>query len=248
MIENPGITCIIPFWNEGENLFMVLNEMKKVRNVSEIICIDDGSDDENFKILKSSYPEIKSLRLKKNRGKTGAIREGLKCAKGDFVLLLDADLRNLNSAEIERAVKAFNLAENLDMLILRRINASFFVRLYRADVLFSGERLMRRSDLETIIDTLSVQGWQLESAINNWMHTNGKVVAWMAHSGINKQKYIKWGFINGVRLDLKTYSDMISATGFNNLVKQILFFAKQEFRPLPAIRKNVKPVSVVETV
>lgn len=223
------ISCIIPFWNEGRNLFLVLDELIKVKNLSEIICVDDASQDDNFVEVRNQYPLVKAIRLDKNQGKSGAIKEGLKHATNEYVMLVDADLRNLNHREIEKAAEAFCTTENLDMLILRRKNAIFFVKLYRADVLFTGERILRKGDLETILNG-SVSGWQLESAINTWMYLNGKNVLWIPHSGINRQKYLKWGVINGLKLDLKTYSDMISATGFNNMIKQILFFARNELR------------------
>ena len=225
----PDISCIIPFWNEGRNLFSVLNEVTMVQNLSEIICVDDASQDGNYFKVKKWFPKIKLVRLEKNAGKSGAVREGLKHTGSEYVMLLDADLRNLDHREIQKAADAFRLAEDLDMLILRRVNAVFFVKLYRADVLFTGERILRKSDLETILNG-SVSGWQLESAINTWMYENGKHVLWVPHSGINKHKYLKWGMINGLKLDIKTYSDMISATGLNNMMKQILFFAKDELR------------------
>lgn len=230
MISEPQISCIIPFWNEGRNIFDVLDEISKARNLSEIICVDDASDDCNYSIIPRKYPGVKVIRLGQNRGKSGAVREGLRYASGDYILLVDADLRNLNYVEIEQAARACISRKDLDMLILRRVNAVFFVRLYRADVLFTGERILRKRDLETILDGSEVSGWQLESAINTWMFENNKKVAWIAHSAINKHKYLKWGVLKGLRLDLKTYSDMVSATGFNNIVKQIMFFAKNEIR------------------
>lgn len=229
VISVSEITCIIPFWNEGNNLLRVLDEISKARNISEIICVDDGSLDYNSEIIQRWYPQIKLIRLEKNSGKSGAVREGLKHAGGEFVFLLDADLHNLDHREIEKAVDAFLKTGDIDMLILRRVNSVTFVKLYRSDILFTGERIMRKIDLEKVLNG-SVNGWQLESAINTWMYINGKNVFWVPHSGINRHKYLKWGLFNGLRLDLKTYADMISAAGFNNILKQILFFAKKELK------------------
>jgi glycosyltransferase involved in cell wall biosynthesis len=225
----PLVTCIIPFWNEGRNLFCVLDEISKVGDIDEIICVDDASQDRNYMKVQSYYPHVKIIRLEKNKGKSGAIREGLKQAQGDYVFLIDADLRNLDHRELEKALDAFRKAGDIDMLILRRVNAVFFVKLYRADVLFTGERILKKSDLETILNG-SVNGWQLESAINTWMYLNGKNVSWIPHSGINKHKYLKWGILDGLKLDMKTCGDMITAAGFNNIIKQILFFARNELR------------------
>jgi glycosyltransferase involved in cell wall biosynthesis len=189
----PKISCIIPFWNEGEHLFEVLDEISKVRNLIEIICVDDASQEDNSAKIRTRYPQIKLIRLERNLGKSGAIREGLKHAKGDSVLLLDADLRNLNHLEIEQANEAFQQDDHLDMLILRRIQAIRFVKFYRADVLFTGERLLKKADLDIILKG-RVNGWQLESVINMWMWRNHKKVLWMPHSGINTHKLVLLAF------------------------------------------------------
>lgn len=225
----PQISCIIPFWNEGLNLFEVLDEITRVRNLDEIICVDDASQDGNAERVISIYPDVKLVRLEKNRGKSGAVKEGLKHATNDLVLLLDADLRNLDFREIEKAIGAFRNNINADMLILRRVNAFFYIKMYRADVLFTGERIIRKKDLEIILSGC-VRGWQLESAINTWMFTNDKKVLWVPHSATNRRKFMKWGFLNGFKLDMKTFSDMITAAGFNSMVKQILFFARDELK------------------
>lgn len=223
------VTCIIPFYNEGHRLYSVLDEMVALKNLAEIICVDDCSNEDMSAEIKKRYPHIKLIRLDKNLGKSGAVRKGLKHTNGDFVLLFDADLRNVKHEEIEQAVSAVQKMDNIDMLILRRINAPLIIKLDRGDILFTGERILKKQDLETILQG-SVKGWQLESAINMWMYKNKKQVYWFPYSGLNTHKPWKWGVINGLKHDIKTFSDMISAAGFINLVKQILFFAK---KPLP---------------
>lgn len=230
MISEPHISCIIPFWNEGRNIIEVLEEISKVSSFSEIICVDDASQDCNYVEIPAKYPGVKVIRLEKNLGKSGAVKEGIRHATGEYIFLVDADLQNLNHIEIEQAAEAFMSTDDLDMLILRRINAIFFARLYRADVLFTGERILRKRDLETILGESEVNGWQLESAINIWMYDNNRNVAWIAHSAINRHKYLKWGVLKGFWLDLKTYSDMVTAAGLNNMLKQIIYFAKNELK------------------
>jgi glycosyltransferase involved in cell wall biosynthesis len=162
-------------------------------------------------------------------GKTDAIRKGLNVASGDYILLLDADLKNLQYEEIELAIHAIEKNNNIDMLILRRVNADLMIRLYRADVLFTGERILRKTDLVEILKS-PAKRWQLESVINTWMYLNQKKVLWMAHSGTNTDKALKWGLVNGLIYDMKTLGDMVFATGVNNFIKQILFYAKDELK------------------
>src|SRR5574338_1067736 len=160
-------SCIIPFWNEGLFLFNVLDEVSRASHIDEIICVDDASENDSYREIQKRYPHIRLIRLEQNVGKTDAIREGLKIAEGYYILLIDADLQNLNHRDLDRAVRAVYRNPHIDMLILRRINADLLIKMYRADVLFTGERILRKDDLLEILDS-PVKRWQLESVINTW--------------------------------------------------------------------------------
>jgi glycosyltransferase involved in cell wall biosynthesis len=222
-------SCIIPFWNEDLYLFDVLKEVSRVNNIDEVICVDDASDNNNYLEIKRKHPRFCVIRLPENSGKTDAIREGLKYADGEYILLLDADLQHLDHTEIEKAVNAIKSRPDIDMLILRRVRADLLIRMYRGDVLFTGERILRKSDLLNVLSG-QVKRWQLESAVNTWMYGKNKSVYWMAQSATNTDKAIKWGLLRGLVNDIRTFGDMMFATGFNNFVKQILFYAKDELK------------------
>jgi len=222
-------SCIIPFYNEGRRLFSVLNEISKVSNLAEIICIDDASHEDSTVELRECFPKIRFFRLPKNMGKSGAVREGLKHSTSNLILLFDADLQNLDHKEIEKAIDAIQQTPDVDMLILRRVKAPLIIRLLRGDVTVTGERILKKKDLEIILSG-SVKGWQLESAINAWMHQRKKKVFWVPHSGINIHKPWKWGLLSGLKHDIRTLADMISGAGLMNLLKQTLFFARDELK------------------
>lgn len=226
------VSCIIPFYNEGERLHDVLAEVVKIHQLSEIICVDDASSDDQSAAIKQRFPSIQLIRLTENQGKSGAVKEGLQYATGDYILLIDADLQNLQYAEIDKAIQALQLDMTIDMLVLRRINANFYVKLNRSDTLFTGERILRKSDLEKVL-AAEVRGWQLESAINNYMLEHDREVYWMPLSATNTQKTSKWGFFQGIRNNLKTHADMMFALGFGNFLKQFFFFAKDELKLKP---------------
>jgi len=223
----PQITCIIPFHNESQRLCNVLDEVVKTNNINQIICVDDASREDNSREIVERYPNIELIRTCKNLGKSGAIQRGLKRARGNFILLLDADLRNLDHKEIEKAIDSIAQIEDLDMLILRRVKANIFLRLIRSDTLYSGERIIKKTYLEEILNN-EVEGWQLEYAINNYMYKQGKKVQWAAHSGINTNKLSKWGIIHGLISEMRMYKEILTEAGFLNLLRHILFFAKDK--------------------
>lgn len=92
------ISVIIPAYDEKSNIRTVLNNVKHVPLPhgigKEIIVIDDGSNDGTKEMLQNFIhdPLFKIFSLKKNMGKTYAVKFGIAKSSGDFILIQDADL------------------------------------------------------------------------------------------------------------------------------------------------------------
>jgi len=87
----PEISVIIPVYNEEKTIAQIIEKVKEVNIDKEIIVVNDGSDDRTLKILKT-LKCINVITHPANRGKGSAITTGLKEAKGDIVIIQDADL------------------------------------------------------------------------------------------------------------------------------------------------------------
>ncbi len=85
------LTVIIPSYNEAKTLTKIISKVKKTKLASQIIVINDGSNDESKSILKR-IKNIEIINNSQNRGKGFSIRKSLKIAKGDYILIQDADL------------------------------------------------------------------------------------------------------------------------------------------------------------
>lgn len=89
------LSVIIPVYNEEATIREILKRVRNVklrsRLVKEIIVIDDSSKDKSLEILKN-IKGIKLFRHKVNKGKGAAVRTGMLEAKGDILLIQDADL------------------------------------------------------------------------------------------------------------------------------------------------------------
>lgn len=92
-----NISIVIPNWNGKEllekNLPYVIKVLENKKNkVSEIIIVDDASDDESVKFLKNNFHDVKIVVHKVNRGFASAVNTGARTAKGTLVCLLNSDV------------------------------------------------------------------------------------------------------------------------------------------------------------
>ena len=89
------LSIIIPCFNEENTIEEIINRIIDQKEIDkEIIVIDDFSSDQTRKILKEKFEDkIDKLILnERNFGKGYSIREGIKNAGGDCILIQDADL------------------------------------------------------------------------------------------------------------------------------------------------------------
>jgi glycosyltransferase involved in cell wall biosynthesis len=89
------LSVIIPVYNEKSTISEVIEKVSQVDLPieKEIIVVDDGSTDGTVEILQTSKVKLANTYLTPvNVGKGAAVRIGLTLAKGDIILIQDADL------------------------------------------------------------------------------------------------------------------------------------------------------------
>lgn len=92
----PGITILIAAYNEAASIkdTLVSIDLQKYPGNLQVIVINDGSQDETSNIIKKSKKDfswLTLLDLEKNAGKAHALNEGLKLAKHNLIITIDAD-------------------------------------------------------------------------------------------------------------------------------------------------------------
>lgn len=93
MKEKIRLSIIIPCYNEEGNIVECVSRIPKLKYPYEIIVVDDGSEDNTVKTAKSiKRKELRVITYKPNRGKGYACRTGIKHARGDIVIICDADM------------------------------------------------------------------------------------------------------------------------------------------------------------
>ncbi len=94
MQEQVNLSVIMPVYNEAKTVEEILTRLSKVKEVSEIIVVDDGSTDDSVKLIKKFALKNKNIKFfaKQNGGKGSAVRFGLSKVAGNYVMIQDADL------------------------------------------------------------------------------------------------------------------------------------------------------------
>jgi glycosyltransferase involved in cell wall biosynthesis len=89
-----NITILIPVYNELQTIEEIINRVITQNLADEIILVDDGSTDgtRDFLHAMDKNSLVKVFFHPKNLGKGAAVRTGLKNARGDVILIQDADL------------------------------------------------------------------------------------------------------------------------------------------------------------
>ena len=115
------ISVIIPTFNEENNINKILNKLLKVKNISEIIFVDDRSTDETFKEIKKFfiYKKVKGfVRIAKTRDLSKSVLYGVKKSKNKTIVVMDCDLQH-NPKYINNMEKKLNYSK-CDIVIATR--------------------------------------------------------------------------------------------------------------------------------
>ena len=99
--ERPTLSIVVPVHDEAENLPLLIERLRPLLDAQvaswEIVCVDDGSRDGTLAVLRSLHradPRINAISFSRNFGKEVAIAAGLDHARGDAVVIMDADLQH----------------------------------------------------------------------------------------------------------------------------------------------------------
>lgn len=89
------LSIVMPVYNEHATIEEILSRVEAVGLADEIVIVDDGSTDGTRELLHelaSKYPIINLIMHQHNQGKGAAVRTGIQAARGELILIQDADL------------------------------------------------------------------------------------------------------------------------------------------------------------
>jgi glycosyltransferase involved in cell wall biosynthesis len=148
--HRPTVSVVVPALNEQRNIAWVLHRMPAI--VDEVVLVDGRSVDQTRQTARAVRPDVVVV-TQNARGKGEALRVGFAAARGDIIVMIDAD-GSMDPAEIHRFVtpllNGYDFVKgsrflrgggSTDLTPLRRLGALALVRM--ANTLF----LVRFSDL-----------------------------------------------------------------------------------------------------
>jgi polyisoprenyl-phosphate glycosyltransferase len=138
-----SLSCIVPCRNEARNLDLLLPRLTellpRLADSWEVILVDDGSSDRTAMVMRdwSELPGFRTLELSRNFGKEAALTAGLQAARGDTVVMMDADLQHPPALIAEMVARWREGADvvyaqrvdRADESLLKRLGTHWFYRM-----------------------------------------------------------------------------------------------------------------------
>ncbi len=118
--DDSMLSIIIPVLNEADSLRELISQIQTSCRQSdiefEVLFIDDGSNDGSWKViteLAMANTQIRAIRFRRNFGKAAALTAGMRAARGELILMMDADLQD-DPAEIPAFIR--RLGDGFDVV------------------------------------------------------------------------------------------------------------------------------------
>ncbi len=248
------LTVIVPAFNEEEVLPIfhqrLVNALAGIQNNWEVLYIDDGSSDRTVDIVKTlqvTNPMVSLAKLSRNFGKEAAVSAGLRLARGEAVVVIDADLQDPPEL-IPEMITAWQ--QGADMVNMRRRTREGETWFKKATAHAFYRIINRLSDVSIPEDVgdFRLISRRAVDALNQLQESNRfmkGLFAWVGYkqvtvdydrqaraAGSTKWHYLKlWNFaLEGITgfsvapLKIATYAGFVSAAGA--FIYALIFFIK----------------------
>jgi glycosyltransferase involved in cell wall biosynthesis len=237
----PLISCIVCAYNEADRIRAILDAVHRHPVLCELIVVNDGSTDATEALLKG-YPDVRVISYSPNRGKTYALAQGIAAARGDYLMMLDADLAGITPADIHALAEPVTSGWT-DVSISLRSNSLRLYRMIGLDFV-SGERVIPKWLVASAVPLMeSLPRWGGEAFINNLISKRGlsiAVVDWPAVCNI--RKYTKVGLWRGLISELGMISDALRVLSPWGVLRQNLALLRLVRRKRPSQGGKVVPL------
>ncbi|MGQ0550995.1 MAG: PIG-L family deacetylase [Armatimonadota bacterium] len=197
------VSCVIAAYNEERLICGVIEAVRRVPQVDEIVVVSDGSTDATADAAAGAGAD-RVVMLPGNLGKGGAVLAGARRASGRILLLIDADLEHVKPCELSALIGPV-LCKDCDMAV--GVLASDLVQTVLPHL--SGIRVVRR---DALLDRpqLATTRFGFERALTELARREGWTIARVPFTGVNHpRKEEKYGLIHGWQGKVKMTIDVL---------------------------------------
>ncbi len=196
--NNYTLTAIVPFFNEEQTIMESVKNLEKITLINAVILVDDCSSDsspEKAKALANTFDKVTYLRLKKNRGKGGAVLSAINSVVSSHVVIHDADLE-YNPNDI---VKMFNSLKNQDTFVIGSR--------------YLDNKKMRLENMSFMLNFIEISSTKLFNILFGTKLTDiGSCYKLIPHQFLSTNNFVETGF----HTELEILSKFIQKGGFVN--------------------------------
>lgn len=199
--------CIIPAFNEEKTIKDVIEVVKNVKIIDEIIVVSDGSKDNTAKISRDMG--VFTIEYEENKGKGAALKAGIDNTNADILLFLDADLIGLTKQHVISLLEPV-INDEADMTIGIFSNGRLATDLaQKVAPHLSGQRAVKKEIIMNMSD-IDMTRYGVEVALTKLVEKENyrvKTVELKDMTHIMKEE--KLGFKKGIAARMKMYWEIV---------------------------------------
>ncbi len=161
------VSCVIPAFNEEKTIAGVIEVCLNTPEIDEVIVVSDGSEDKTVTEAKKIKGKVKIIDLKQNHGKGYAVAQGIKEAKNELLLFMDADFINLQPYHLSSIINPV-LSNQVDMVIGPNLALEKpFLQRTLLTTPFCGQRCLRKKEILPFLKKMERSKYGLEVLLND---------------------------------------------------------------------------------
>ena len=117
------VSVVILAWNSARKIEACLASLPAGLTAShEVIVVDNGSRDLTVSVLRDRFPQVRIIANRKNLGVAPARNQGIRCARGEYILILDDDTI-VHPAALDQLVQLLDASPEVGLCGPRLVDA-----------------------------------------------------------------------------------------------------------------------------
>lgn len=188
------VSIVICAYNEEATIEYVVRTCHEFNPGSEIVVVDDGSEDNTPDILAALKKEFdfKLVTLEENQGKSHAMVVGVEHAEREVILFWDADVTNIRKEHFDQVIEPVVSEDSEADMVLGSPSETLIDYRVNPFKSLTGERALRKKDIVPILENIKDIRFGVETYINLYFQAHGKKVKYTLLDGLeHPTKYAK---------------------------------------------------------